>query len=340
VGRFNLRVAREMLQFGWHMTLSTVFLWLIKNMDYYFVGKFLGKSALGFYQLAFRLSNMISTNVTKMLGSVLFPAFSEIGTDYTRAKSAWFRAARYTMVLIMPMGVGMIVFAAELTLGFYPRNCEVTIAPLAILTVFALCRALGTTLSDLAKGVGKPWILSHVAFWHALIMAPLLFLLVSSIRPSGEALISYWSLSPVTGAVVRFFVSLLELRLGILMVSIGVSGVALFAITLTFYLCAREVGITPRFALASLKPAMVASLAMAASGWLGKEAIYLVVSPSRWARLSTLALAGSLSLAVYGATLWRFYREVFSDLKTMLAKRNSEGGRRRAKEIKPATPVS
>ena len=180
IGRFDVRVAKEMFHFGMHMSFSTVGLWLIKNLDRLFVGRYMGQTALGYYTLAFTLSNMIAVNVARMLGTVLFPAFAEIGHDYDRVRGAWLQAVRYSMVGIVPLGAAVITFAPEILLTFFPQRPIVTV-PLAILTVCAVARGVGVPLGDLAKGIGKPAILTRVAFWHVVVLAPLLFVVTSDV---------------------------------------------------------------------------------------------------------------------------------------------------------------
>jgi len=46
VGRFDMAVAKDMFRFGMNISGSTFFLYLITNMDNYFVGKFLGPRPL------------------------------------------------------------------------------------------------------------------------------------------------------------------------------------------------------------------------------------------------------------------------------------------------------
>ena len=91
---------------------------------------------------------------------------------------------------------------------------------MAILTVFALCRGLGVPLGDLAKGIGKPGILTRVVLWHVAVMGPALFVVTAMLR--------------------------LEPGAGLIGVSIGVSGSAMLAILLSFHLTSREVDFTAR----------------------------------------------------------------------------------------------
>jgi O-antigen/teichoic acid export membrane protein len=321
IGRYDTAVAKDMFHYAKHMTMSTLLIWLIMHMDNYFVGKILGAAALGFYTLAFTVAHLIATNVGRLLGSVLFPAFSEIGHDPARVRSAWLRAARYSMVVLVPMGVGMIVFSPEIVLGFFPAKCDVIILPISILAVFALCRGLGATLGDLAKGIGKPGVLTRIAFWHALIMAPLLALAASAGRPAVEAVLGFAELAPWEAAILDLVFGRAPMAAGLIGVSAVVSGTAFFAMALSFTLLSREVHFTAAEVRRALAPALVAGAVMAATGWLTKAVLDLVVHTPPLVRL---VLAGGIAVVVYGLVLWFRFPDVPAHLKELLARRRGE----------------
>jgi PST family polysaccharide transporter len=320
--KFDLRVAKEMFHFAKHMTVSTVFIWLIMHMDNYFVGKFLGAEALGFYTLAFGLAHLIATNVARLLGSVLFPAFAEVGHDLDRIRAAWLRAARYTMLLLLPMGVGMIVFAREIVIGFFREKCEIAVVPVAILAVFALCRGLGATLGDLAKGIGKPRILTTVAFWHAAVMAPLLLLAAAVARNLSDLTLDISSLPAIERGIASAFFYPGEVRIGLVWVSMVVSGTGFFAMALSFTLVSREVRFTTRDVVEALKPPFLAGLAMAAAGWAGKS-LFREAFPGAH-EFVTLGVAGSMATLVYAAVIWFCFPDVHVHLRELLERRRRE----------------
>ena len=325
--KFDPAVAREMFHFGKHMTVSTLLLWLIGNMDYYFVGKFLGKAALGFYTLAFRLAFLIATNVARMLGSVLFPAFSEIGRDLDRVRTAWLRSVLYSMVLMMPMALGLIIFSRQIMLTFYKAECEVIVLPMAILTVAALCRAVGMPMGDLQKGIGRPELLTRVAFWHMVVMGPILFLITAPLEPTIRAVLSSANLSALEQSIAMAFIAPMEMWVGLSGVSAAISSVTVaVGIGLGLVLTAREVRFTAGQLLGSLKPSLFGGLAMAFTAWLGKLLLSLVfpkVPP-----YVELLILGPIACAAYLLALWKLFPSVSADMRNLLKRRQAEMSRR------------
>jgi len=323
VGKFDLAVAKDMFHFGKHMTASTLLLWLIGNMDYYFVGKYLGKGALGFYTLSFKLAYLIATNVARMLGSVLFPAFSAIGNDYGRVRGAWLRAIRYSTALMLPMGLTIIVFAREIVLAFYEARCEVVIVPMAILTVSALCRAVGTPMGDLQKGIGKPSFLTQVVFWQVVVLGPLLLLVTAGLRVAALGCLSLAGLDGLEVLVGYVITSTAEMRASLVGVSLGVAGSTLFiGLGVGLHLTSREIGFTARDVARALRPPLLAGAAMVACGWGTKALVYLLLPDAPF--LATLVVLGSISIGIYGGALWLAFPDVIGDLRELLDRRRKE----------------
>ena len=349
VGKFDLRVAKEMFDFAKHMTISTLALMLIRNMPIYFVGKFLGMSACGFYVEAERLAGLVATNVTRLLGSILFPAFSEIGENYTRVRRAWGTAVRYVTILIMPLGLGMVLFSREILLGFYPDVLEVAIVPMSVLALFSVFRGVASTLSDVSKGVGKPWTLTRSAMVHAILMAPCLLVSVVAPRYFGDLVGLLGQLSLPEYLLLRLSLTLSEVEAGIAFASLAVSGTAVISVANLFALCHREVGITVAETRAALRPALWAGLGMGVCAILARGGLYatlaelnalvlasgsvlgaaLVTSLDNFRYPLVLGVGGALAFAAYAAILHFVFPEVASELLARLRRRATESPRKK-----------
>lgn len=317
--RFQPRVAWEMFHFGKHMTLSTLLLWLINNMDYYFVGKFLGKAALGFYTLAYKLAFMLSANVAKGLGAVLFPAFSEIGDDLERVRAAWLRSIRYSMAVMVPMALGMILFSRPIIATFYKPKCDVIVAAFSILTVAALFRGVGVPVGDLQKGIGRPYLLTLVAFVHAVSMAPVLGLVTALAAPATRALIGSFGLDAIESGIAWTLVYPAHLRGSLAAASAAITATTFFAgLGLALVLTSRYVPYTAGQVFTALSPSLASGCAMAAAA-LGAKAAFAVLLPSAPPPI-VLLVGAPFSFAAYVATMIVGFPSVYGDLKRLLSR--------------------
>lgn len=339
---FDWRLAREMLHFGKHMTLSTLGLWLIKNMDYYFVGRYMGAAALGVYILAFKLSEMIAVNVVRNLASVFYPAFSEVAQDLDRVRGAWLRALRYSLLVVLPMGVSLMIFSSEVLRTFY-RDQEVAIWPMTILLLFSLCRAVGTPVGDLAKAIGKPSYLTWAVLAHAIVMAPALYLLTSS----WHSALSIDQLTPLTflaggtdwaavtlAPVFHYVVSLgdPDLERGLIGVSVVVAICPFLGLGVSLYLTSRDVHFTAKQVLGALLPSLGAGGFMVVST-LGLKWAWWTFFPGT-PPLAVLLVLGVISCVLYVLGLRILFPGVLVEVKELLRRKKSK----KLPEASPLTP--
>lgn len=157
---FDTGRAREMVGFGKWITGSGIASFLTTEGDDAFVGWFLGLGALGLYQTAYRFSNAPATEITHVVSSVVFPAYSKLQDDTAALETAYFRTVTVTTFLAFPAAVGIAVVAPTFVEAFV-RNEQGWDLPLLattmqVLAAWGLLRAIGATTGPLFRAVGRP----------------------------------------------------------------------------------------------------------------------------------------------------------------------------------------
>ncbi|MBY6539462.1 lipopolysaccharide biosynthesis protein [Rhodococcus sp. BP-349] len=69
------------------------------NLDNVLVGKYLGASSLGLYARAFNLMQIPVANLTRVLGTVMFPALSTLQNDRLRFERGWLTGTKLAVML-------------------------------------------------------------------------------------------------------------------------------------------------------------------------------------------------------------------------------------------------
>lgn len=266
--QFDKALFRELFGYGKHVAVSQVLIFGITNVDDLFVGRLLGQQALGYYGLAYKVSNLPATNITRLVTRVTFPAFSQIQNDMARMRSAFFRLVRYVSLLAIPVGVATVIFAHDFTYAILGEKWAPAIAPIQLLGIYGLIRSVAANMGTIFQAGGKPQWLAGIAVWRLITMTVLLY---PAIVWGG--LIGVCVLSAAV-AVVDFFISaalvdrILEARM-------------------TTY--ARL-----------LWPATLFSLL---SGGLGYAVNRWLLGLGLW-DVAALAAGGAAMMAVYGALTW------------------------------------
>ena len=63
--------------------------------------------------MAYGISNLPATNITRLVTRVIFPAFSLLQGDLVRMRAAFFRVVRYVSLLSFPVAVITVIFAHD-----------------------------------------------------------------------------------------------------------------------------------------------------------------------------------------------------------------------------------
>lgn len=154
--QFDRELALDVLNFGKWVWASGIVIFLATNGDDAFVGWYLTAAALGLYQMAFRLANAPATEVTHVIASVVFPAYSKIQNDREAIRSAFVKTFRVTAAIAIPMAGGIILVAPAFTVTVLGDQWAPMILAMQITALAGFIRAIVATGGALFKGVGEP----------------------------------------------------------------------------------------------------------------------------------------------------------------------------------------
>jgi len=146
----------ELFQFGKWILLSGVVVTVITQGDSVFVGKVFGATALGYYQMAFMISNVLATEITNTVSQVIFPSYTQIREDRQRLKEAFFRVFQFIVVICFPLSAGIYILSAEFSQLFLGEKWNPAVPLIQIMSLLCGLRAFGGTAVALFWGMGVP----------------------------------------------------------------------------------------------------------------------------------------------------------------------------------------
>jgi len=148
--------ARMLLRFGVNLTGSGILIFLSTQGDDAVVGKIVGLTALGYYTLAFTLSNLPVVCISHVLGAVALPLYSRVQGDARRLRHAFGTVLRAVSLLALPASVGLFLLAPDLVRVVYGKSYLPMVTCFRVLILYGLLRALAATVGPVFVGVGKP----------------------------------------------------------------------------------------------------------------------------------------------------------------------------------------
>lgn len=174
--RIEWEKARELFGFGRWISASAILVFLITQGDDALVGKFLGPTMLGFYQMAYRISNIPTTEITHVISQVTFPAYAKIQNNRPKLREAYLRVLKLTALLSFPVAGLIFVLASDFAKIFLGIRWMPIVPAMQVLAFWGLIRSLGATTGPLFVAVGRPQMATKLQLM-------LLFLLAIFIYP-------------------------------------------------------------------------------------------------------------------------------------------------------------
>lgn len=258
------RTARSMFAYGRGIVALNVLAAIVHHVDAVIVGRWLGVAALGFYQLAYRIPEMVIVLLVRQVSIVLFPALSSAHAAGASVRATYLAALRYASLLALPAGAVMVVLAGPLVRTVFGPQWAPAVPILQALGVYVSLRSIGTHAGDVLKATGRPGLLAGLALAKAAVLIPVLV----AAAPRGAVAVA------VALAAITALTTLLDLAV-----------------------VHRLEGIGWRQSLEALRPAALAaaSVTLACTGWLR-------VAPAHSATATLLGGLATAAVA-YGVAL-------------------------------------
>lgn len=282
---FDFRGSRDIVGFGTALTLCQLF-WIIQSQaDIIIAGRAFTPHDLGLYSESLFLVLIFTGRFLPPLNEVAFPAFAELRNAGKPVGPAFLAGVRMTMLVAAPFYVGLSLVAGPLVTTFFGPKWLEMIPIVAGLAIAMPAMALQIVCSPATNALGRPSIYVFTSICGAIIMPACFFY---GVAEGPQGLVGAWHIAA----------PLLLL--------------ATLAATLP------AVGVKPADLLRALLPSAASCAVMALAVWEIEERITAWPAPLQ---LALLGLAGS---AVYGLTLWLFWRKLVRDAWAMLRRKPAD----------------
>jgi len=269
--RVRRDLVRPLLGYGMPLVATDIQFAIWQNLDYVFVGKYLGDAALGVYTLAYRLPELLVQSIWRVVAGAAFPLFSRLQHDRDLIRRGFLRTVRYTQIATVPLCLGLIVTAEPAVNVLFGERWSEAIPVLQVLALFTLVASIGYNAGDVYKAIGRPDLLAKVGGIDLIVLIPGLYVAASH---------------------------------SLLAVAWVHAGAALIDTAIRFAVARRFIGVTLGDIVRQIAPAARAGAALAA---VALATLWATAGLPDLTRLVATTAAGS---AAYVAALVRFDRPV------------------------------
>lgn len=152
---FHWESLKELLAYGLHLLGFNLVNYFSRNLDKLLIGKYLGEVQLGYYDIAYRLLLFPLSNISQVIGRVMFPALSLIQDNKEATRSAYTRATRFIATISFPLMAGVAILAPQLVRVAMGAKWERSIFLIQVLALVGLVQSIMTTLGWIYLSQGK-----------------------------------------------------------------------------------------------------------------------------------------------------------------------------------------
>lgn len=154
--RLEKKKFSQLFGYGKWVLGSSILVFLGTQGDDIFLGKMFGAAALGFYQMAYMISNLPTTEVTQILSHVTFPAYAKLQDDRVRLKDAYLRVIQMITCFAVPLTGGVFIFSHDLVDIILSKKWLPLVPLVKVLVWSGLMRALMESTIPVFNAMANP----------------------------------------------------------------------------------------------------------------------------------------------------------------------------------------
>lgn len=140
--RFTLGAWSELFHFSKWLVLGNVcFMADIQVMNF-IVGRYLGMSAVGLYQVGNQIAGLPISEIAVPIRQPIYSGFSKIYHDVNALRDQFMKGLELQIVVLVPLSMGLAATAHEVTAIFLGRRWDTVVPLLPMLAIFGLFEAI------------------------------------------------------------------------------------------------------------------------------------------------------------------------------------------------------
>ncbi len=165
--RFHAEDFRELFSVGRHYFVIALGGYAMTQGDNLMVGNMLGTAVLGYYVLAYQISQWPVDILNNVIGRVALPVFSRLQEDVERLRRAFDQVLQIQLALLVPVVTGIFLFAPLLVNVVLGEKYQESVIILQLLLIVVMGRGISHVLIPFIIGAGHVQFASRVKVYEA-----------------------------------------------------------------------------------------------------------------------------------------------------------------------------
>ena len=149
--------ARQSARFGVKVTLNRLSFFVLQNSPAAIIGKMLGTTIVGYYNMAFQLAVMPIDKIASVFNQVTFPAIARVHKDRVDdARYLFLQTHRYLLLLVQPALIGLALVAPDLIPLLLTEKWNPVVPVLQIFCLLNILRLSSMIFAPVLSGRNRP----------------------------------------------------------------------------------------------------------------------------------------------------------------------------------------
>ena len=174
---FSFVLLKKMLSYSIWILLEAIAMWACTWIDIFIVSRTFGNYYNGLYKTAQTTVTGILSVVTASVNSIVFVALSKLKNNMEEFRNMFYSSQKKLAVLVVPMGVGVLVYSKMITRILLGSKWD---EAAAFLGMWGLCMALvatmGTFCREALRAKGLPKVSLIVQTLHLIFIVPVIWI--------------------------------------------------------------------------------------------------------------------------------------------------------------------
>lgn len=177
---FEIPKIKHIVGRGKWVTLIGIFSYIAQEGDNVVVGRILGASPLGIYQMAYKFSTLPLSEITDVANKVVFPVYAKIADSKERLLKAFIKIFSISTALALIFGMLLYILADPIVHLLLGDKWLSVIPIIKVLSFYGVLRAIFGTFSPVFLAVGKQDFVARMTFIRVVTLLLSIFPLIAT----------------------------------------------------------------------------------------------------------------------------------------------------------------
>ena len=186
--KFSLKEAGELFRFSKWLLINNLLIFFNHKITDLVIGKQSSPVQLGYFSLAYEISNLPTTEIVFPLSRSIFPGYAKLRSNITTLKESFLKFNKIILFVAAPICFGMAATAEELVAVMLGDRWLEIIPTISLLAFYGLMRCAVQNTGSIYLVLNKPTVPVYFSSVRLILLTPLLIYIVPGQGAYGAAI--------------------------------------------------------------------------------------------------------------------------------------------------------